>query len=87
MAPVCRLQNGSERIRWVLDNGIKKAPISKNSKPKGELSLKKIHLLKLEESLNLTMVAQTKAAQTANLKVSQIFMNTLMNKKSSFVSK
>ena len=87
MAPVCRPQNGSERIRWVLDNGIKKAPISKNSKPKGELSLKKIHLLKLEESLNLTMVAQTKAAQTANLKVSQIFMNTLMNKKSSFVSK
>ena len=76
MAPVCRLQNGNERIRWVLDNGIKKAPISKNSKPKGELSLKKIHLLKLEESLNLTMVAQTKAAQTANLKVSQIFMNT-----------
>ena len=70
MAPVCRPQNGSERIRWVLDNGIKKAPISKNSKPKGELSLKKIHLLKLEESLNRTMVAQTKAAQTANLKVS-----------------
>ena len=76
MAPVCRLQNGSERIRWVLDNGIKKAPISKNSKPKGEMSLKKIHQLKLEKLLNLEMAALTKAAQTANLKVSQIFMNT-----------
>ena len=75
-----RPQNGSERIRLVLDIGIKKAPIFKKSKPKGELSLKKIHLLKLEESLNRTMVAQTKAAQTANLKVSQIFMNTLMKK-------
>ena len=82
-----RPQIGSERIRLVLDIGIKKAPIFKKLKPKGELSLKKIHLLKLEESLNRTMVAQTKAAQTANLKVSQIFMNTLMNKKSSFVSK
>ena len=79
MAPVCRPQNGSERIRWVLDNGIKKAPISKNSKPKGEMSLKKIHQLKFEECLNLRMAALTKAAHDANLKVSQIFMNTYLN--------
>ena len=79
MAP--RPQNGSERIRWALDNGIKKAPISKNSKPKGEMSLKMIHLGKVNERLNLRMAALTKAAQTANLKVSQIFMNTLIYKK------
>ena len=76
MAPRPSPQIGSERIRLVLDNGIKKARISKHSKPKGEMSLKMIHLQKLQESLNLEMVAQTKAAQTANLKVSQIFMNT-----------
>ena len=79
MAPVCRPQNGSERIRWVLDNRIKKAPISKNSKPKGEMSLKKIHQLKLEKRLNLEMAALTKAAQTANSKVSKIFTNTYLN--------
>ena len=79
MAP--RPQNGSERIRLALNNGIKKARISKHSKPKGEMSLKKIHVLKLEERLNLKMADCTKAAETANLKVSQFFMNTLMNKK------
>ena len=83
MAPRPSPQIGSERIRLVLDNGIKKAQISKHSKPKGEMSLKMIHLQKLQESLNLEMVAQTNAAKAANLKVSQIyFMNTLMNKKS-----
>ena len=87
MAPRPSPQIGSERIRLVLDNGIKKARISKHSKPKGEMSLKMIHLQKLQESLNLEMVAQTKAAHAANLKVSQIFMITLLNKKSSFVSK
>ena len=79
MAP--RPQTESERIRWVLNNGIKKAPISKNSKPKVEMSLKKIHLLKVEESLNLKMAELTKAAEAANLKVSQIFMNTIKMKK------
>ena len=85
MAPRPSPQIGSERIRLVLDNGIKKARISKHSK--GEMSLKMIHLQKLQESLNLEMVAKTKAAHAANLKVSQIFMITLLNKKSSFVSK
>ena len=79
MAPRPSPQIGSERIRLVLDNGIKKARISKHSKPKGEMSLKMIHLQKLQESLNLEMVAQTKAAHAANLKVSQIFMNALIN--------
>ena len=82
MAPRPSPQIGNERIRLVLDNGIKKARITKHSKPKDEMSLKMIHLQKLQESLNLEMVAQTKAAQNANLKVSQIFMNTLMDKKS-----
>ena len=88
MAP--RPQNESEGTRCALNNGIKKTPISKNSKSKGEMSLKKIHLLKAEERLNLKMAALAKAAKSANLKVSQILMNTLMNKKKSvcsFVSK
>ena len=77
MAP--RPQNESDRTQCALNNGIKMAQISKHSKPKGEMSLKMIHLQKLQESLNLEMVAQTKAAHAANLKVSQLFMNTLIN--------
>ena len=79
MAP--RPQNESDRTQCALNNGIKKARISKHSKPKGEMSLKMIHLLKTNERLHLKYAAQTKAAETANLKVSQFFMNTLMNKK------
>ena len=77
MAP--RPQNESEGTRCTLNNGFKKTPISKNSNSKGEMSLKKIHQLKFEECLNLRMAALTKAAHDANLKVSQIFMNTYLN--------
>ena len=73
MAP--RPQNDSEGTRCTLNNGFKMTPISKKSK--GEMSLKKIHLLKTEELLNLKMAALTKAAKSANLKVSQIFMNKI----------